>query len=68
MGNGKGRALAQPGLSFKPQRLGTGQTMTVAVFDGEYRIANAEKALDLDATVRVLKAAGDVLSQAQSLR
>jgi PD-(D/E)XK nuclease superfamily len=49
--------------AVRPQRLGMGQTMTVAV-DGEYRIANNEGVLDLDATVQVLRTAADVLDRA----
>jgi len=48
----------------RPQRLGTGQTMTVAVFNGEFRVVNSQSWLDIDATVSVLRSAADVLDQA----
>jgi len=48
----------------RPQRLGAGQTMTVAVFDGEFRVINSHGCLDIDATVRMLRGAGDVLDWA----
>ncbi len=48
----------------RPQRLGIGQTMTVAVFDGEFRSVNSEGMLDFASTLRVLRTAADVLDQA----
>jgi len=48
----------------RPQRLGMGQTMTVAVFDGEFRSINTEGMLDFPSTLRVLRTATDVLDQA----
>lgn len=58
--------LANREMNFsavKPQRLGMGQTMTVAVVEGEYRIANSEGALDLEATIQVLRTAANVLDR-----
>ncbi|MEX2490408.1 MAG: PD-(D/E)XK nuclease family protein [Nitrospirales bacterium] len=48
----------------RPQRLGVGQTMTVAVFDGEFRTVDHRGCLDIDATLGVLREAADVLDLA----
>lgn len=49
---------------LRPQRLGTGQTMTVALYDGEFRVLNSHGCLDIDATVNVLRSATEVLDEA----
>ena len=51
-------------LVVKPKRLGMGQTMTVAVFDGDFRSVKSDGMLDLSSTLRVLRTAADVLDQA----
>jgi hypothetical protein len=50
--------------AIKPKRLGLGQTMTVAVFDGEYRVTNKDGTLDFEGSARVLSAAAEVLDGA----
>lgn len=48
----------------KPQRFGTGDSMTVAVFDGDYRCPNGGKKLDWDYVSSTLAKAGKVLRAA----
>ena len=48
----------------RPARLGRGQTMTVACFNGDYRVAGGGGALDTDGTVARLRRAQEVLSHA----
>lgn len=48
----------------RPRRLGVGQTMTVALRDGEFRVLNSQGCLDVDATVNVLRRAAEVLDAA----
>jgi hypothetical protein len=58
---------ASRGLEFpaaKPKRLGTGQTMTVAVFEGDYRIAKTDGTLDFEPTLRTLRNAASLLDLA----
>lgn len=50
--------------AVRPQRLGAGQTMTVALYDGEFRMRNNQGCLDVDATVNVLRSAAEVLDDA----
>lgn len=50
----------------RPQRLGRGRTMTVAVFDGEFRSVNGKGILGFTSTLGVLRTAADVLDQAVS--
>jgi hypothetical protein len=50
--------------AIRPRRFGNGQTMTVAMLEGDYRVGNAEGVLDLDATIRVLRTAANVLDRA----
>lgn len=56
------RELGQPVI--KPARLGSGESMTVALYDGEYRVLNAEGVLDFDATLARLRDAQAVLDLA----
>lgn len=51
---------------LKPQRLGTGQTMSVARYDGEWRICDRQGLLDIDATVQLLRRGENVLNGAVS--
>lgn len=48
----------------RPQRLGAGQTMTVALYDGDFRVLNSQGCLDVGATVNVLRRATEVLDEA----
>jgi PD-(D/E)XK nuclease superfamily len=47
-----------------PKRLGSGQTMAVAVVNGEYRAVKINGLLDFDATIAVLRTAAEVLDSA----
>jgi hypothetical protein len=38
--------------------------MTVALYDGEFRVLNSHGCLDIDATVNVLRSATEVLDEA----
>ncbi len=42
----------------RPRRLGNGAYMTVAVYDGEYRLLNDNGLIDIDATCALLRKAG----------
>lgn len=44
----------------KPERFGSGEYMTVCIFDGEYRVAN-EGILDLEKTIQRLRLAEEIL-------
>jgi len=48
----------------RPQRMGKGNTMTVAVFKDEFPVSDGEGRLDIGGTVEVLRRAADVLDQA----
>lgn len=48
----------------RPQRLGVGQTMTVALYKGEFRVLNSKGCLDVDATTNLLCRAAEVLDEA----
>lgn len=50
--------------AVRPQRLGMGQTMTVAVFEGDYRNAKTDGTLDFEATLRTLRTAANLLDLA----
>lgn len=45
----------------RPQRFGNGQYMTVAILDQEYRIVNNEGLIDMESTIKILKAAQSVI-------
>jgi hypothetical protein len=38
--------------------------MTLALYDGEFRVLNSQGCLDVDATVNVLRCAAEVLAEA----
>jgi hypothetical protein len=48
----------------KPKKFGTGETMTVAVLDREFRVLNGNGFLDVDATVAMMRDAANVLDLA----
>lgn len=48
----------------KPNRIRTGQTMTIVVLDREYRVVDSRGLLDIAATGEVLRSAADVLNHA----
>ena len=53
---------SSPGFPLKkPGRFGTGQWMTVCIYDGDYRVSNDEGVLDMDETVSRLKQAEAIL-------
>lgn len=45
----------------KPSRFGNGQYMTVCIYDGDYRVTNEDKVIDIASTVRILKKAESLL-------
>lgn len=50
----------------RPKRLGNGHTMTIAIFDGDYRAMGADGKLDFEATLSTLRNAEAVLNYADS--
>jgi hypothetical protein len=50
----------------RPDRFGKGKTMTVAVYDGDYRKTDARGILDMDATIDVLKKAKSLMDSVQN--
>jgi hypothetical protein len=52
----------------RPSRFGNGSTMTVAEFEGDYRIAQSGGTLDRDRTIRVIRNARTVLASAAGMR
>jgi len=55
-------AAALEGLPVrKPSRWGLGKTMTVQVYDGDYRRLDADGRLDMDATLDLLQSASKVM-------
>jgi len=45
----------------RPRRFGNGKTMTVAILDAEYRQLGSNEQVDMDATVKFLRAAHEVV-------
>lgn len=45
----------------KPSRFGSGQHMTVCIYDGDYRITNNNNVIDISSTVKLLRKAESLL-------
>lgn len=48
----------------KPKKFGHGDTMTVALYNGEYRVLNKTGILDIESTVNIIKKASNLLDHA----
>ena len=63
------RIINQSSAGFplrKPARFGTGQWMTVCIYDGDYRVSDDRGALNMEETVKRLKQAEEILESSKT--